>query len=145
MRSDVCRCRCQLQAAADDPRIKAVVAEGMGFRTLQDMFIVPSLANLSRVPGVWVMDNTSRLQSGVASPPPTQELIARIAPRAVFLIARGHSRRAVAQSGLFRSRRRATALWEPSATGHIAALETHPDEYEQRVVGFLTGRCLQAC
>ena len=126
-----------LQAAADDPRIQAVVAEGLGFRTLQDMFIVPSLANLSRVPGVWVMDNMSRLQSGVASPPPTQKLIARIAPRAVFLIAADTPEERLPNRAYFAAAGEPRTLWEPSATGHIAALETHPDEYEQRVVGFL--------
>ena len=131
-----------LQAAAQDERIKAVVAEGVGFRTMEDMFTVRSLANLTRIPGVWVMETASRLQSGVAPPTPTRELIAQIAPRAVLLIAADTPQERLPNRAYFAAAGQPKALWEPVATGHIAALETHPEAYEREVVGFFD-RALQ--
>jgi len=132
-----------LQAAAEDPRVRAVVAEGTGFRTVADMFVVPSAANLSRAPGVWVMENVASLQSGVASPPPTAELTARIAPRAVFLIAADTPEERLPNRAYIAAAGEPRTLWEPERTGHVAALEIHPDEYEQRVIGFFDGALLE--
>lgn len=125
-----------MQSAAEDERIKALVSEGAGFRTLGDMFLVPGLVNLARAPGVWVMMNTGHLISGVAPPPSTPDLLRQIAPRPLFLISADLPEERLPNHAYFESAGEPKTLWEAPKTGHIAALSTHPEEYEEKVIGF---------
>ena len=107
-----------------------------GFRTLGDMFLVPGPVNLARAPGVWVMMNTGYLISGVAPPLSTPDLLGQIAPRPLFLISADLPEERLPNRAYFESAGEPRTLWEAPKTGHIAALSTHPDEYEEKVIGF---------
>ena len=78
-----------LQAAAANPRLRAVVSEGAGSRSVRE--------DLIRGPRGWLAIPTAAIQStavavlsGTEPPPSLEELMPRIAPRPVFLISAGH-------------------------------------------------------
>ncbi len=128
-------------AAAADPRLRAVVAEGATRRTAAD--------------AAWYGDAyglRGRLQHQVdrwtdvlvdaftdASPPtPLREAVARAVPTPVLLIAAGE----VGEEGLAAEHVRGgspatVTVWEVPGAGHIGGLDTAPEEWERRVVGFL--------
>jgi hypothetical protein len=129
-----------LGAAATDPRIRAVVAEGATNRVAADW------AFLSEEYGV-----RGRIQQGVnaltyavtdlltaARPPVTlREAAAAMAPRPALLIAagnvpdEGHAARHIGRG------HPGVQVWEVPGTGHTRALGTHPREWEHRVSAFL--------
>lgn len=125
-----------IEAAAGDKRIKALVAEGVSYRTVADIVATEDTITLSQVPGVWVMVNTARLLSGAEPPPATQVLIARIAPRALFLIAANVPEEQLPNQVYYRAAGEPKFLWEPTDTEYATALETYPEEYEEKVIDF---------
>ncbi|WP_203935256.1 alpha/beta hydrolase [Virgisporangium ochraceum] len=129
-----------LGAAATDPRIRAVVAEGATNRVAADK------AFLSEAYGV-----RGRVQRGIdaltyavtdaltaAHPPVTLRAAARaMAPRPVLLVTagdvpdEGHAARYIQRGNP------GVRIWEVPDSGHTRALRTHPDEWRQRVSAFL--------
>ena len=130
-----------LGAAASDPRIRAVVAEGGTTRVAGDK------AWLSDVHGVrgWAQEQLDRAMYATAdvltaaSPPiRLQDAGARTSPRAILLITAG----AVPDEGHAATHIRAESpatvqVWTAPGAGHTRALAVHPAEWEDRVVSFL--------
>ena len=128
-------------AAGDDPRIAAVVAEGATGRTAADK---EWLADQYGAAGV-VQGLLDRITYGlidlltpVAPPPALSSSVAASETTPILLIAAGD----VADEGFVAGRLRAVAperveVWEVPASGHVSALATAPDEWRERVVGFL--------
>jgi uncharacterized protein len=127
-------------AAAGDPRIRAVVAEGATNRVAADRAFLP------RVYGVrgWIQQRIDALTYALAdlltaADPPIalRAAVASTAPRPVLLIAGG----AVPdEAHAARDMRRGNAnaqVWEVPGAGHTRALSTRPGEWEQRVSAFL--------
>jgi pimeloyl-ACP methyl ester carboxylesterase len=122
-----------LAAAASDPRIAAVVSEGAGVPTFQDMRAVePPFTSASG----WVTYSVADFLSDTGPPIPLVEAVNTIAPRPVLLIsgADAPERRA---NPVYAAGGVSTTLWELPDTAHTQALATHPHEYERRVTGFL--------
>lgn len=128
-------------AAARDDRIKAVVGEGVTGRTAADK------AWLSDVHG-WrgvVQEGIDHLLYGAvdvltsSSPPISlRAAVGAIAPRPVLLIAAGDVPDEADAGGFIRNGAPdSVEIWVVPATGHTDALETHPQEWEDRVVRFL--------
>jgi uncharacterized protein len=127
-------------AAAGDPRIRAVVAEGATNRVAADWAFLPAEYGLR-----------GRVQQGIntvtyavadlltaARPPITLRAAAgAMAPRPVLLIAagdrpdEGHAARHIQRGNP------GVQVWEVARTGHTRALSTHPDEWQRRVTAFL--------
>ncbi len=125
-----------ITAAAADPRIAAVVAEGAENRTFEDRDDwLPGGVN------GWVQRAIDRVTFALidvltpARPPISlREAAARIAPRPILLIAgRGEER---AARSIRQGAPAHVEIWE-SGTGHTEALTRFPEEWQARVVGFL--------
>ncbi|MCU0259474.1 MAG: alpha/beta fold hydrolase [Ilumatobacteraceae bacterium] len=130
-------------AAAADPRIAAVVAEGATGRTAADK------AWLSEEYGVrgWLQEQVDRLTYAFVrwfadpdDPISLADAVADAAPRPVLLIAAGD----VPEEGQVAERLAEVApssveVWEVEGAGHTDGLDTAPEEWERRVVRFLDG------
>jgi len=75
--------------------------------------------------------------SNHAPPPNLKDLVARISPRPQFLI---YSGRPLGGEELneqfYAAADEPKTLWRIADAGHTAGLDTHPEEYEQRVIAF---------
>lgn len=128
-------------AAATNPLIRAVVAEGATNRVtgdkawLSDEFGVRGAIQ----EGVeWLLYNTADLLTAADQPTPLHDAVAAAAPTPVLLIAAGavddESR---AASYIQRGSPDTVEIWVVPDTGHTGGLDTHPEEWEERVVTFL--------
>jgi dienelactone hydrolase len=126
-----------LEAAAMDSRLRAVVSEGAGYRTvhevLQDEGTPAILA-----PQLAILFGAVRVLSPEPYPEPLDELVGRIAPRAVLLVEAGHAQGGETLNPLYFERAgEPKEHWLIPEATHTGGLEARPDEYERRVVGFL--------
>jgi pimeloyl-ACP methyl ester carboxylesterase len=125
-----------LEAAAREPRLRAVVADGptrpMDAQRVGD----PALPEWAT--GA-LMRQAVRGISGTREAPSLIGIMPRIAPRPVLLIAGGSGAPdEIPANRLYRDAGGSTTqLWELPDTGHTAGLRTHPAEYEQRTTAFL--------
>jgi dienelactone hydrolase len=123
-----------IQAAASDPRLRAVVADG-GARP-QDAQAANDLATLEALVGD-LQIAVVRGISGMRSSPSLNPLIERIAPRPVLLVASGAlheipTNRVYAEHG-----GPTTELLELPSAGHTGGLRKLGAEYEQPTMAFL--------
>ncbi len=124
-----------LQAAADDPRLRAVIGDGPARPRDAQRAGDPGLPErvvaelgLQAVRGI----------SGMRESPSLLGLVPRIAPRPVLLIAGGGDPNEIPTNRSYRDAGGPTVeLWELPDTGHTAGLRTHPAEYERRTTSFL--------
>ena len=128
-------------AAADDPRIRAVVAEGATGRTAADKQWLPEEFGAAGV-AQGLLDRVTYGLIDVLTPiPPPRSLAGAVAESGstpLLLIAGGD----VADERFVAERLRAVApdrveVWVVPASGHISALATAPAEWRGRVVAFL--------
>jgi len=122
-----------------DPRVAAVVAEGATARTDADK------SWLSDVYGIrgwiqqrleWVQYTFTDLLTPASKPESLASSASRAAPRPLLLIAGGETPDEMnAASHIQRGGN--VAVWVVPGAGHVAGIETAPDEWEQRVIGFL--------
>jgi fermentation-respiration switch protein FrsA (DUF1100 family) len=126
-----------LTAAALDPRIQAVVAEGASARTWDDARIIPDTHPIG-LANEWVMFGVVELISATERPQPLVDAIAGI--EAPVLLITGSEQHEAAIGPRFREANpdRVT-LWALADTPHIGALRVHPDAYRDRVLGVLRG------
>jgi dienelactone hydrolase len=127
-------------AAASDPRLLAVVAEGATNRVPGDkawLSDVHGWRGAITEPVDWLVYNLADLLSP-ASQPITLRAAAQAADRPMLLIAGGampdelNAARYI-QAGAPRS----VQVWVAPGAGHVGALSAHPDEWGQRVTAFL--------
>jgi fermentation-respiration switch protein FrsA (DUF1100 family) len=132
-----------ISGAADDARIKAVVAEGATARTCADQTFLPS------GPGGAIHHFDSCLGWEIAglltdAPQPVSlvEELRRVGSRPVLLVAADTAEERTATDA-FRAVSPATIeLWQPAGASHTGALSTYPQEWERRVVEFLSAALL---
>ncbi len=127
-----------LQAAAHDERLRAVVAEGAGARSLAEHRHTPGLGAVQAWFTPWVALTAALTVLGDARPPADLAgLVRSIAPRPVLLIRALHGNPDESLNRVYLARAgRPKALWEVARGGHTGALAAEPGEYERRVVGF---------
>ena len=128
-------------AAAADRRIRAVVAEGATNRVIGDK------AWLSEEYGwrgaiqegiEWLTYSIADVLTDADPPIALHDAVAEAAPHPALLIAAGnvaaerHAARYIASASP-----ETVDVWVVADTGHTGALDTHPDEWEQRVTTFL--------
>jgi dienelactone hydrolase len=128
-----------LEAAAETDGLKAVVSEGAGIRSLREALAIPetsaklqaSLAHAVVTPGVALFSNT-------LPPPSLEDLIARIAPRPVFIIYAkpGQGGEAELSQTFYEAAREPKTVWQVPGAGHTGGIEAQPREYERRVIAF---------
>jgi uncharacterized protein len=133
-------------AAATDPRIRAVVGEGVTGRGLADKGWLP------RHWRGWIQRGIDAMLYGTAdllteaSPPISlHDAVAEAAPKPVLLIAGGATMGNAEEDAdrWIQAGSPATVeLWVVPHTGHTAALRTQPEEWEAKVIGFLDNALL---
>ncbi len=128
-------------AAAADPRIRAVVAEGATHRRAADR------TWLGEVYGVagGIQGQLDRLTyaaaallSGAEPPTPLRQAARQAAPRQMLLIAGGAiPDEAHASTWIQSGAPDSVTVWVVPGAGHTAGLRTEPREWEERVIDFL--------
>jgi pimeloyl-ACP methyl ester carboxylesterase len=125
-----------LEAAAREPRLRAIVADGptrpMDGRRVSDPGLVERAFG-----AVW--SQAVRGISGMREAPSLRPILPRIAPRPMLLIAGGvGAPNEILANRAYRDAAGPTAqLWELADTGHTGGLRTHPAEYARRTTAFL--------
>ncbi len=126
-------------AAAADPRIEAVVAEGATNRVAGDLVWLSSQYGTRGTFQVILERAKHAITRGLTpypAPPPLRDSLRSIAPRPVLLITAG----ARDDEG-FAAQYNAAGLpsvtvWDVPDAAHIAGLRTDPDAWTEQVVGF---------
>jgi hypothetical protein len=127
-----------LETAAEDPRLRAVVSEGAGIRSLREHWDDPQIGAVQR-PFTPLVAQTAAVAVLADRRPPASlvDLVSDIAPRALLLIRGLEGQPAeVLNREFLRAAGQPKELWEVPGAGHTAALSARPQEYERRVVAF---------
>ncbi|MGN6610844.1 MAG: alpha/beta hydrolase [Angustibacter sp.] len=131
-----------LGAAAADLRVRAVVAEGAtgrqsaDLRWLSDAYGWRGAAQEGIETAKTVV---TRVLARQRPPLPLREAVQQVAPRPVLLIAAGSvADEQHAAADLRRASPSTVQVWTVPGSGHTQGLRTAPQQWEQRVVGFLT-------
>jgi fermentation-respiration switch protein FrsA (DUF1100 family) len=135
-----------LQATAQNAAIRAVVAEGAGARSVDEVLLQPGVAKWVSLPQTWLTYAATGALSRVAPPMSLKDLTPLIAPRPLLLIYASGSHQA-GESQLnpiyFEAAGGPKELWAIPDAGHTEGLAAHPDDYEARVIGFFDRALLE--
>jgi uncharacterized protein len=127
-----------IEAAAEDRRLRAVVSEGAGARSLAEHWDDPGPTAAQKPFSSLVAQTAALTVLANEEPPPSlTSLVDDIAPRPLLLIRglEGQPQEALNRA-YYDAARSPKSLWEVPGAGHTAALSAQPQEYERRVVGF---------
>jgi uncharacterized protein len=126
-----------LQTAGETNAIKAVVSEGAGIRSIREQMLKQGASKWLSAP-LWATQTAAiAVFSNHAPPPNLKDLVARIAPRPVFLIYSGHPLGGEElNTQFYAAAGQPKTLWKIADAGHTGGLDAHPAEYEQRVLAF---------
>jgi pimeloyl-ACP methyl ester carboxylesterase len=138
-----------IQAAAEDSRLAAVVSEGAGVRTFRETFVRrgPNAVELAlQYPHEVVLTAATALLSGSAPPPSLRDLVARVSPRALFLIygEEGQAVEKAVNPPYYDTAGEPKEIWEVPGAGHTGGFAAQPEEYERRVTAFFEEHLLGA-
>jgi pimeloyl-ACP methyl ester carboxylesterase len=131
-----------ITAAATDPRIRAVVAEGVTARTAADKDYLRAEygwrgALQQRIDQITY--GIADLLSGAGPPITLRDAVAAAAPRPMLLITAGSvTTETRAAEHIRRGSPDTVQIWRVPDTDHTHALATHPSDWERHVIGFLT-------
>jgi uncharacterized protein len=125
-----------LEAAAQNPDLRAVVSEGAGIRSIHEELLYGA-RSIPAVPTQAVQTAALTVLSGTRPPPSLHDLVRRIAPRSVLLLYAEHGAGGEdLNKDFYRAAGRPKQLWHVEGAGHTGGLDAQPRAYEQRVVGF---------
>jgi dienelactone hydrolase len=128
-----------LQTAAETDGLAAVVSEGAGARSYtEDMDQdLPGTEKVLGAPLSAIKTASIAVFSDQAPPPNLKDLVGRIAPTPLFLIAAPNSGHGEdLNRGYYKAAGEPRTLWEIPEAKHTGGLDARPQEYERRVVGF---------
>lgn len=128
-----------LAAMGADPRIRAVVAEGVTGQQVADKGWLPKGPDGILQRGMeWVEYTTAGLLSGAPRPMSIPAAVRAAAPRPALIIAAGRvPDEPVAARWFQRAAPGSVRVWVVSGAGHTQALATSPRAWEAHVVNFL--------
>jgi uncharacterized protein len=128
-----------LQTAAETDALRAVVSEGAGARMFteeMDQDLPPVEKATNAVPA-WIKQVSIAAFSNQSPPTNLKDLVPKIAPRAMFLIAAPNAPTGEdLNRGYYKAAGEPKTLWEIPESKHVGGMEAHPREYEQRVIAF---------
>ena len=134
-----------LETAGRDPRIRAVVAEGAQARSYTELRLLPVTASNELASAyVWEMLGGYRVLAHVSPPPSLGVLVARVAPRPIFLISSGRDYERDMNRAYARRARGPVTLWEMPTAQHTGGLDAYPRAYDRRVTRFFDRTLLGA-
>jgi uncharacterized protein len=128
-----------LDAAADTPALAAVVSEGAGARMFTEEMDqdVSAFDKVTNAPLAWIKQESIAVFANQSPPTSLEELVPRIAPRPLLLIAAPNSPAGEDLNRVyFAEAGEPKALWEIPESKHVGGLEARPAEYERRVTRF---------
>ena len=127
-----------LETAAEDGRLRAIVAEGASVRSLAEHWDDPALSPAQKPFTPLAAQTLAVAVLANEGPPPSLvDLVADIAPRSLLLIRGLDGQPAEILNRAFHDAAgEPKQLWEVPGARHTAALAASPQEYERRVVGF---------
>ena len=133
-----------LEAAARTSGLRAVVAEGAGFRSVREFrHLGPS--RWFTYPLVSVATASTAVFAGQPPPPDLLDLMGRIGPRPVLLIQAETGLGGEELNPVYAAAAGPTAeAWRVPGSTHVGGLHARPQEYERRVVGFFDRALLGA-
>jgi dienelactone hydrolase len=127
-----------LQAAAESDGLKAIVSDGAGSRSIREDLANPRSDKWNDIPTSLVISAATTIFSNHAPPPNLKHLVVRIAPRPVLFIYGQHDQPNVRglTPSYYKAAREPKAIWQVPAATHTGAIDSHPREYERRVIAF---------
>jgi fermentation-respiration switch protein FrsA (DUF1100 family) len=133
-----------LETAAETDELKAVVSDGAGIRSVREASLASPSAMALAVP-VWSgITAATAVFSDDAPPPNLNDLVDRIAPRAVFFIyaERGQGGEELSKD-YYESAKAPKSVWEVPDATHTGGIDARPREYERRMIGFFDTALLE--
>ncbi|GAB3440039.1 hypothetical protein GCM10027517_14070 [Phycicoccus ginsengisoli] len=128
-------------AMGRDPRIRAVVAEGVTGRSARDLGWLSDAYGWRGGVTAWVHSVQTSLAdvlSPARIPPPLGDEVAAASPRPLLLVTAGtRPDEGHAATALEQRSPRTVEVWTVPGAGHCEALATEPEAWEARVTGFL--------
>lgn len=132
-----------LETAARTPGLRAVVAEGAGFRSIREFRHVAA-ASWFGFPLVCFATLGTAAFAGRMPPPDLTALVGRIGPRPVLLIQAEIGMGGEQLNPLYASAIGPTAeLWRVPGSDHVGGLDAQPAEYQRRVIDFFDRALLE--
>ena len=125
-----------LEAAAGNDRLRAVVADGAGERSVRESML-RGAPGWPSVPAYAVQTAALIVLTGHLPPPSLVTLVPRIAPRPLLLIGAGNDNGGEdLQPHYFEAAKQPKAFWKIPEATHTGGYAARPDEYVRRVTGF---------
>lgn len=126
-----------IEAAAENPALRAVVSEGAGERSLRETLLLGARGWLA-VPAAAVQTAAVWLLSGEQVPPALDRAAAGLTPRPLLLVYGQHGQAAERDLNprYYEAAREPKAIWMVHDAHHTGGLEAQPAQYEERVMGF---------
>ena len=127
-----------LEAAAESDGLKALVSDGAGIRSLRETLAIPetrlmleaSLVHAALTPGVALFSNN-------LPPPSLEDVSARISAPVFFVYADpGSGGEAELTQVYYDAAQEPKEIWLVPGAEHTGGIDSRPEEYERRVVGF---------
>jgi hypothetical protein len=128
-----------LEAASETTGLRAVVSEGAGARAFSDEMHhdVGTLERALSAPMYAAKTAAVAVFANQMPPVDLEDVVGRIAPRPVLLIAAPNSPNGEdLNRGYYEAAGEPKTLWEIPESGHTGGIEARPREYERRVVAF---------
>jgi uncharacterized protein len=127
-----------LQAAARDDRLAAVVSDGAGTRSLaEELDEYDGMELAAALPFITVKTAAVAVFGNATPPPELTDLVPQIAPRPAFFIWASKLSAVERMNPTYhRLAGPSSSIWELTDAKHVRGLATHPQQYEERVVGF---------
>lgn len=134
-----------IQAAAETPELRALIADGADAAALHDLLpLSPAYRPLFfLLPEVWVADRYIAWFNG-APVTPLKVSVAQIAPRPLLLISAGQGNEQWLNRHFYEQAGPTATLWELPESSHTQGIMTQHDEYVQRMVAFFDAHLLPA-
>ena len=129
-----------LEAAAETTELRAVVSDGAGARTAREALDTEGTSTTYKLlSGIsnGLKDVTMTIATGRTPPKHLKDLVGRIAPRPLLLIADPESDNGEKLNRLYyRHAKQPKALWEIPGAGHVNGAVSRKAAYEKRIVSF---------
>jgi hypothetical protein len=127
-----------LQTAAETDDLKAVVADGAGYRSIREQLAAPGAGKWLLLPNYGLTTGAIAVFANEGPPASLDELVGRIAPRSIFLVYAdpGAGGEEHLNPVYVDAAGEPKTVWRIPGAGHTGGLDARPREYEARVITF---------
>jgi pimeloyl-ACP methyl ester carboxylesterase len=131
-----------IRAAAETDLIRAVFADEPGFVTIKDAPPPIATWEILLYTSNWIDYKGMQLWTGVQEPPGIVEVIDKLAPRPIILVATGGLGNRLIHH-YYDLAKEPKTLWEIPEASHGESLSARPQEYEEKLVSFYENALLR--